>query len=87
MPEISRKNIGIDMEYIGFIEYTELVSASIINRTPLILDNPGSQFARSLNMISEKLLQIVYENKPVLYSSNEDIINLNSYQQGRRRVC
>ena len=30
--QICKKNIGINMEYIGYIEYTDQISASIINR-------------------------------------------------------
>ncbi|MCK5199731.1 MAG: AAA family ATPase [Spirochaetales bacterium] len=74
--QICRKNIGINMEYIGYIEYTEQVSDSIINRKPLILYSPNSQFGRSLNNIAGNLLNIGYQNKPKLYDSDEDIKDL-----------
>ena len=77
--QICKKNIGINMEYIGFIEYTELVSASIINRTALVLSSPNSQFARAIRKIAENLVQVVYIDKPVLYDSDEDINNLGNF--------
>ncbi len=77
--QICKKNIGINMEYIGYIEYTEQMSASIINRTPLVLSSPDSQFGRSLNTIAGNLLHIGYQDKPVLYDSEEDIKNLTDF--------
>jgi len=77
--QICKKNIGINMEYIGFIEYTEQVSESIINRKTLVLTNPNSQFARALRKIAENIVQIGYIDKPVLYDSDEDINNLGNF--------
>ncbi len=77
--QICKKNIGINMEYIGYIEYTDLMSASIINRKPLVLSNPDSQFGRSLTTISGNLLHIGYQDKPKLYDSDEDIKNLADF--------
>lgn len=74
--QICRKNIGINMEYIGYIEYTEQVSDSIINRKPLILYSPNSQFGQSVNTIAGNLLNIRYLDKPKLYDSDEDIKDL-----------
>ena len=67
------------MEYVGFIEYTELVSSSIIKRTALVVTSPNSQFARALRKIAENLIHIGYIDKPVLYDSDEDIINLENF--------
>ena len=77
--QICKKNIGINMEYIGYIEYTEQVSASIINRTPLVLSSPNSQFGHSLNTIAGNLLHIGYQDKPALYDSDKDIKNLTDF--------
>ncbi len=74
--QICKKNIGINMEYIGFIEYTDQISLSIIKRTPLVLSNPKTQFSKALRSIAEHLKKIPYNEKIVLYESNEDIINL-----------
>ncbi len=77
--QICKKNIGINMEFIGYIEYTDQMSASIINRIPLVLSSPDSQFGRSLTTISGNLLHIGYQDKPKLYDSNEDIKNLGDF--------
>ena len=77
--QICKKNIGINMEYIGYIEYTEQVSESIINRTALALSSPNSQFARAIRKIAENLIQLPYIDKPVLYDSDEDIYNLGNF--------
>ena len=77
--QICKKNIGINMEYIGFIEYTDLVSLSIIQRTALVLSSPNSQFARAIRKIAENLIQVTYIDKPVLFDANEDIVNLENF--------
>jgi len=77
--QICKKNIGINMEYIGFIEYTDQVSLSIIKRTPLVLSNPNTQFSRALYSIAEHLKKISYNDKIVLYEANEDINNLENF--------
>ncbi|MDA3938707.1 MAG: P-loop NTPase [Spirochaetia bacterium] len=77
--QICKKNIGINMEYIGFIEYTELVSASIINRSAIMLTSPDSQFARALRKIAENLINITYLEKPTLYDFGEDLENLDNF--------
>jgi flagellar biosynthesis protein FlhG len=76
---ICTKNIGINIAYIGFIEYTERVSQSIINRTALVNSSPNSQFARALTKIAESLIKMVYIDKPVLYEADEDLYNLSDF--------
>lgn len=77
--QICKKNIGINMEYIGYIEYTDMVSESIIKRSPLILSSPNSQFGRSFATMAENLLHIGYHGKPKLYNSDEDIVKLGDF--------
>ncbi len=77
--QICKKNIGINMEYVGFIEYTEQVSASIINRTALVITSPNSQFARAVKQIAANLIKITYVEKPVLFESGEDLVNLDNF--------
>ncbi|MCD6396594.1 MAG: P-loop NTPase [Spirochaetaceae bacterium] len=77
--QICKKNIGINMEYIGFIEFTELVSQSIIKREPLVLTHPNTQFGRALRSIAESITKISYNDKITLYDANEDIINLENF--------
>ncbi len=77
--QICKKNIGINMEYIGFIEYTDQISLSIIKRTPLVLSNPNTQFSRALYSIAEHLKKISYNDKIILYEANEDINNLEKF--------
>lgn len=77
--QICKKNIGINMEYVGFIEYTEQVSASIINRTALVITSPNSQFARAVKQIAANLIKITYVDKPVLFESGEDLVNLDNF--------
>jgi len=77
--QICKKNIGINMEYIGFIEFTELVSQSIIKREPLVLTHPNTQFGRALRSIAESITKISYNDKITLYDADEDIINLENF--------
>ncbi len=77
--QICKKNIGINMEYIGFIEYTDQVSTSIIKRTALVISNPNSQFSLAIRKIAENLVQITYLDKPELYDSDEDLVKLDNF--------
>ncbi len=71
--EISRKNLGIEMEYIGFIKEDPLVSGSIFQRKPAALLYPDSDFAKTMDGITRKLIQSPLPESQRLYEADEDL--------------
>ncbi len=57
MKSACRKYFGIDVEYLGAIDYDDVVWQSIRRREPLLLKHPGSVSARSVERIALRLLQ------------------------------
>ena len=46
---IARKNLSLEMEYIGYVGWEPLISQSIIERRPLALSRPGLPFSMNLD--------------------------------------
>jgi flagellar biosynthesis protein FlhG len=57
MRSACRKYFGIQVEYLGAIDYDDVVWQSIRRREPLLLKHPGSVSARSVERIAARLLQ------------------------------
>jgi hypothetical protein len=53
---ISKKNLNIDMEYIGYIQDDKIVSDSILKCNPLALSNPSSQIFQTITRIAYKII-------------------------------
>lgn len=51
------KYFGIQVEYLGAIDYDDVVWQSVRRREPLLLKHPGSVSARSVERIAARLLQ------------------------------
>lgn len=74
--EIALKNLGVNMEYIGFLPYDDLVSSSILQRTPINLLYPEGRFSRSVDAIAKTLIHAPQPKKIHLYESDEDLVEL-----------
>lgn len=70
---ITRKNLFLEMEYIGFVGWEPLVSRSIIERSPLVVSRPETAFAQNLDRIAARLEEFNRFSKPQLYDDDEDI--------------
>lgn len=57
MRSACRKYFGIEVEYLGAIDYDDVVWQSVRRREPLLLRHPGSVSARSVERIALRLLQ------------------------------
>ena len=55
---VSRKFFGIDMEYVGYINYDDFVWRSIKERRPLVLGYPRSDGALYIRQIAKKMLRL-----------------------------
>ncbi len=57
MRSACRKYFGIEVDYLGAIDYDDLVWQSVRRREPLLVKHPGSVSARSVERIAARLLQ------------------------------
>lgn len=71
--EISSKNLGISMEYLGYLAWSEAINVSVIRRTPIALGNPGDPVAVGLKRIAGKILDAPEPKEYLLYEGNEDL--------------
>ena len=51
-----RKYFGIDLEYIGYLEYDDAVWRAVRKRRPVLLESPSSRLAGSFRSIVSKLV-------------------------------
>ncbi len=79
--EISRKNLSIPMEFIGYLPRDTGVEKSIVTRVPYITDNPDSNFSKGVRIVVDKLLSGTISNPPQLFDDDEDIRELQSQMQ------
>ena len=79
--DISRKNIGIEMEYLAFLPWEEQARSSSLQRKPLIELLPRSPFARGIERLADDLLERMgTASLPELHDG--DIDNLETVFQG-----
>jgi flagellar biosynthesis protein FlhG len=74
--QITRMNLLMEVEYIGFLHKNQEVSTSIIQRKPLVLLTPGCPYSQSINAIASKLISSALHPMPALFESDEDIEKL-----------
>lgn len=78
---ISRRNLGIEVNFIGYLPREELMTESIIQRKPVIDLNPTGAFARSLAMISQRIINAPRGTEHKLYEDDADIRELTRAAQ------
>lgn len=76
---ISRKNLGISLQYLGYVEWMPAVSRSITSRKPYCTDHSDALTA-SLEGICRRLENMVPEQNIPLYEDDEDLDILNWIQ-------
>ncbi len=79
---IARKNLGVELEYIGFLYQDDQVGRSMLERKPTFLSNPNSPFSKAIDLVSRKLLSLPDTPQPRLYEDNEDLLSLAEAGQG-----
>ncbi|MEC8623219.1 MAG: MinD/ParA family protein, partial [Bdellovibrionota bacterium] len=58
MKIICKKYFGIDLDYIGYLEYDSTVWQSVKKRKPLLMEFPNSALVTNFDRIVHKLLKI-----------------------------
>ncbi len=70
--EIVRRNLNLELGYLGFLEQDDNVRASILQRKPLFLINRTSPFCQAIDRIVHKLLERATADAPDLFELDED---------------
>jgi flagellar biosynthesis protein FlhG len=59
MRAMAWRYLGIDLDYLGYIEHDDAVWLTVRRRRPLLIDNPTSKGARNLERIARRVLALV----------------------------
>jgi len=78
LQDITRKNIGIDLNFLGHLPEDREVQASIFKRSPVLLTEPGSPFSREISALAEKLTKDVFPEQPELYLDDDDLLTMET---------
>ena len=70
--EIVRRNLNLELEYLGFLEQDDNMRAPIIDRKPLFLTNRAAPYCQSIDQIVHKLLERAAADAPDLFELDED---------------
>ncbi|MBI9105402.1 MAG: P-loop NTPase [Spirochaetales bacterium] len=76
--DITWKNIGIELNFLGHLPEDKEVQASIFRRSPVILTNPGSPFPKELSTLTEKLISDIFPDQPQLYLDDDDLMTIET---------
>ena len=58
MRALSERYLGIDLDYLGYIEHDDAVWLTVRRRRPLLIDSPASKGARNLERIARRVLAL-----------------------------
>jgi flagellar biosynthesis protein FlhG len=59
MGEMSKRYLGVALDYVGYIEHDDAVWLSVRKSRPLLIDNPTSKSARNLERIARRTLALL----------------------------
>jgi flagellar biosynthesis protein FlhG len=71
--EISRKKLGIELQYIGFLPWSEEVGISLRKREPLFLLQNDNSFINALKETVQRIIIGSRPENPVLHEGDEDL--------------
>lgn len=60
---VCKKYFGIDMEYIGYLDYDSAVWQSVRRKKPLLLEFPNSKLVSNFERLVQHLVQQQQQNK------------------------
>ena len=53
-----RRRLGVDVEYLGYVDYDDTVWSCVRMRRPLLVESPGTKAAKSIEKVARRLLAI-----------------------------
>jgi flagellar biosynthesis protein FlhG len=56
MSDLSRRYLGIALDYVGHVEQDDAVWLSVTRQRPLLIDNPATKSARNLERLARRVL-------------------------------
>ena len=59
MSEMSRRFLGVDLDYVGNVEHDDAAWLSVLRRRPLLIDNTTSKSARNIERLARRLLALM----------------------------
>jgi flagellar biosynthesis protein FlhG len=59
MTEMSKRHLGVALDYVGHVEHDDAAWLSVVRRRPLLIDNPTSKSARNIERIARRLLALL----------------------------
>ncbi|MBN1412398.1 MAG: P-loop NTPase [Spirochaetales bacterium] len=74
--DIITRNLGISLEYLGFLFHNQEASHAILKRTPLYSLDPQSRYSESIDKVANKLIRVQETPSPELYEAEEDVEKL-----------
>lgn len=74
--EVTRVNIGLPLEFIGIVPYTEYCYQSILKKTPMSAYAPQSPFTQGLIPAVQRLIEHSKSHAPSLYDGDDDLSRL-----------
>ena len=64
MVDMSRRFLGVPIDYLGHIEHDDAVRLSVVRRRPLLIDGPTSKSSRNLERIARRVLATATTRSP-----------------------
>lgn len=75
---ICRKNLNIELEYLGILPMDQLVGQAAKQRVPVYMQDSNCPFSRGIRKIAHQLLKINPEAETAKYENNEDLLFFNN---------
>jgi len=54
----TRRRFGVDIEYLGYVDYDDTVWSCVRSRRPLLVESPGTKASKSIEKIARRVLAI-----------------------------
>lgn len=59
MGSLSRRFLGVALDYLGHVEYDDAIWLSVRKRTPLLIESPTSKGARNIERVARRILALL----------------------------
>ena len=84
MSAISGRFLGVDIDYVGHVEYDDAAWLSVRKRVPLLIESPTSKSARNIERIARRILAIIMSGDAPREAKSEASISRDFAGEYRR---